>query len=440
MPNTGFIKERKIECLLASAVFVVVFIMCCLTPLLVDDYTFSYSLVTGEPIGSISELVESLAMLRDNYNGRVVAHAFVQIMLMLPKMVFNILNSLQALALMYLALRFCKNECKSNITIMLLYVLLIWNFMPAFGETFIWLDGAFNYSWGLSFMCLFIWPFAAEYLGKGRKLGKIEVILFCLVAFIAGAYSENGSIAIIFMAFCFMALLLLEKKKVPFSLIIAFIISLLGFAFLMTAPAEANGRAAEISVSVIANNLKNIVIATKDRLFILYCAYAILFVLAWNRIDRQKLLASLVLVLGGLGSLASFSFAAYFLNRHFCFTVFFLVVAVLMLAKELQDKKTAPVYKAVVAILTVLFMFNSALAGIDILATYKDHSDRVAMINEAKANGVEGLVLPILQSGSEYCPASGSFDLSLENSETWPNPEFARYYGLEWVVGEIPES
>lgn len=439
MINRLDFKNRKWEYLLVLAVFLLLFVMNCFTPLLVDDYTFSYSLVSGEPIGSLSELVASLDELRNLYNGRVVAHAIVQLLLMMPKAVFNVLNALHAVLLMYLGLRFYYSESSGkNAFMMLLYALLVWNFLPAFGHTFVWLDGSVNYSWGISFMLLYLWPFAACYMEKTGKLSAVKQLLFFLVSFIAGAYSENGSIAIIFMAFCLLALIFAEKKKIPLYLLIAFVISLVGFVFLMSAPSESGGRAAEISVSVIANNIKTIIESTKDRLLPLYCLYAVLLVLGWTKLDRKQVYISIIMVLGGIGSLAAFSFAVYFTNRHFCFTVMFLVIACVMLLSGLFEEKNKGLYKALAAVLAVLFMFNLFIGGIDILATYKDHMERVSAMSYARENGIDGLVLPILQSGSEYCAASGYYDLS-EDAGTWPNPDFARYYGLDWVMGDLPE-
>ena len=228
------LKERKFEYILALVVFLAVFVMCCFTPLLVDDYTYSYNVATGERIASVGELVQSLTELRNLHNGRVVAHCLVQLVLLMPKMVFNVLNAFHALLLMYLGSHFYRKGNSNEKTVfMFFYAVLIWNYMPAFGQTFIWLDGAFNYSWGLSFMCLFIWPFAAEYMGKGGKFGVWKTLLFCLVSFVAGAYSENGSIAIIFMAFCFVLLILSDRRKAPLHLLLGLAIALCGFAFLM---------------------------------------------------------------------------------------------------------------------------------------------------------------------------------------------------------------
>lgn len=440
MINRLDLKNKKYECLLALAVFLLLFVMNCFTPLLVDDYTFSYSLATGEPIGSLAELVASLRELRNLHNGRVVAHAIVQLMLMMPKVIFNVLNALHAVLLMYLGLRFYKSESSGkNAFMMLLYALLVWNFLPAFGHTFIWLDGSVNYSWGISVMLLYLWPFAAYYLGQGKKLSVIKQLLFFLVSFMAGAYSENGSIAIIFMASCLLVLIFAEKRRLPLHLLIAFVISLVGFVFLMTAPSESGGRAAEISISVIANNIKTIIESTRDRLLPLYCLYGVLLVLGWTKLDRKQICLSIIMVLGGIGSLAAFSFAVYFTNRHFCFTVMFLVIACVMLLSGLFEEKNRGLYKALAAVLAVLFLFNLFIGGIDILATYKDHMERVSAINYAHENGIDGLVLPILQSGSEYCAASGYYDLS-KDADTWPNPDFAKYYGLDWVIGELPDS
>ena len=435
------IKGRKYEYLMALAVFMLVFILTCFTPLLLEDYTLSFNLVTGEPIRSIGDLKQSLTEFRDHHNGRVLTHGIVQIIRLFPKALFNVLNGINAVLLMYLGLRFYKRESSNaNALMMFFYALLIWNFLPDFGHVFLWLDGSINYSWGLAVMSLYIWPYAAACLEPDRKSGILKTVLFFPVSFAAGIYSENGSIAIIFMAICFVLLMLLEKRRVPWHLLLGIVVAVFAFYLLMSAPSEGGGRASEKTISAIVNNFVYIVKYVKDRFFWLYCLYAVLLVLAWNKADRRKIYTGIVMVLGGLGSLTAFAFARYFTGRHCCFTVFFLVIACLMLMSELYGEKIMPAYKVLSGVLATLFLFNLVLGGIDILATYKDHRERIAIMEQAHAQGLTEVTLPVLQSGSEYCAAARQLDLGLEDPDSWPNTDFARYYGFDRVIAEVPEG
>jgi len=432
--------QSRGEWILILVVFSLVFLMSSLTPLLADDYTYSFNIATGEPIASPADLVESLTAIREEHNGRIAAHALVQLLLLLPKPVFNFLNALNCVLLLVLSRRFLQaHSHKSRLLMLGIQCLLIWNFLPAFGLTFLWLDGAINYSWGLAVMLLYLWPFAAAYLDQAAAPGKGWVPLHLLLAFPAGAWSENGSIAIIFMALCFLVLLVVERRRLPLSLLVAFALSVLGFLFLMAAPSEAGGRASEMSVVGIAGNIKAILALTRSRLLGLYVLYAVLLVINWSRANRRLLLSSLILVIGGLGSLAAFSFAVYFTERHFCFTAFFLILAIVMLLTAGHSEKNALLYRAFTAVLAVVFLFNAASAAIDILGTYVNDRQRLYTIEQAKAAGETGLVLPPLLGSTEYSAAT-FYDLTLEDAGTWPNPDFARYHGLDWVMGRLEEA
>lgn len=429
---------KHMEILLYCAVFLAMFIFCSLTPLLTDDYTLSFNLATGERISSLSDLVESISYLRNSINGRAMAHTIVQLVLLLPKPVFNILNALNCVLLLFLSKKFFAGKSKSeSVFALFVQVLLIWNFMPAFGNVFLWLDGAINYTWGIGIMLLYLWPFAAEYFGEGKKIGAVKTALYIVIAFVAGAYSENGSIAIIFMAACFVLLLLEQKRRVPLLLILCLAASVVGFVFLMTAPAESAGRMAELSISALADNLKTVLLATKERLLILYCLYAVLLVIGWKRIDRRRLIASMVLVVGGIGSLAAFIFASYFISRHFCFTAFFQILACVMLIVPEEKENGKLFYRCMAAVLTVLFVFNAFIAAIDIVGTFVNYRERLATIEQAKTKGETGLTLPPLLGSSEYSAAM-RYDLSVDPN-AWPNVDFARYHGLDWVAGDLPE-
>lgn len=428
----------KVLAFLYLAVFLTIFVMSCLTPLLTDDYTYSFNLVTHERIGSLGDLIQSLSYLRNEINGRVIAHAFAHLVLLMPKIVFNLLNGLNCVLLLYLGSRFLEKRNKPALVVaMLSQVLLIWNFMPAFGQVFLWLDGTMNYSWGLSIMCLFLWPFAAEYLGKAVKPGPVKMLMMCLVAFMAGAYSENGSVASIFMAVSFVLLLVIEKRKVPVHLLLMLAVAAVGFVFLTTAPAMSANQATRWGLSELASGIKTIVSETKDRLLPVYLLYALLFAINLKKENKRILIGSLILLVGGLVSLATFSFASYFITRHFCFTVYFTVIACGMLIVPCFEGGCKTLCRCLVAVLLVLFCFNAVVAGVDILGTYVNYRERLQVINEAKANGVTGLVLPPLLSSSEYSAAM-RYDLA-SSADVWPNEDFARYYGLDWVKGDLPE-
>lgn len=418
--------------LVFGLVFAVIFIFSSLTPLIADDYDYCFSWADGSRMESFKQIIPSMAAHRQTVNGRVVAHSIVQALLMLPKPVFNLLNALNAVLLAALFAR-CLEKSRRAL-LLTVGAFMVWCFTPFFGEIFLWLDGAINYSWGMSLFLLFLWPYIAVFMQKELRCSVAMDILLVLPAFFAGAYSENGSIAAVFAALCLSAMILLRDKRLPWQLIVGLALAVLGFAFLMGAGAT-SGRGAPLSFSHLGHNLYNIAALTKELIMPLLIIYAVLICLCIVfKADRKKLALSVVLALAGFGSLAAFVFALYFEGRHFCFTVIFLVLACLIMLDALADKEKLLPARLLCAALAVLFALEFMLGAADIAITYKLSLEREVAIQAALDNGETDIALDVYLSTTDYCPVRYNMDLA-DDSVGWPNESIARYYGLNSVIG-----
>lgn len=96
------IRNKRISIAVLSGIFLLLLLCNCLTDLLVDDFTYIYSLESGEKITGIFQIFGSVKAHSLTMNGRLVAHFFAQLFLFLPKWVFNILNSLIFTGLIFL--------------------------------------------------------------------------------------------------------------------------------------------------------------------------------------------------------------------------------------------------------------------------------------------------------------------------------------------------
>lgn len=236
---------RKIDTTLAAAllcVFAVMLVFNFLTPLTADDFVFKLNQETYEPMGSLAELAQSLSAHWTRSNGRVLAHFFAQIFLLLPKPVFNIVNAANSALLVWLIARFIRSEDKRRNGVLLAALLmLLWVLTPAFGQVFLWLTGACNYTWCTSLSLLFLLPYFEAYMGGedgARKSRVLRCGLVCLLGFAAGSYSENGAFAMLTVSFCLMALTALRQRRVDPELLLPFVFACAGFLCLMLAPSE----------------------------------------------------------------------------------------------------------------------------------------------------------------------------------------------------------
>ena len=410
--------------------FLCMFVLSSMTPLVLDDYNYAYSFKDFSRITGIGQIFSSMAAHRIRPNGRVFAHGMVQLFMMGPKVFFNLCNAGNAVLLAWLFARYFPGLKKSALLFLLgVGAMIIWNFSPAFGDDFLWLDGACNYSWGLSVLLLFLWPYAAQYLGLPRKDSVLRRILFCLLAFVAGSYSENGSVSMLFAVFCLLALLLIRREKPPLYLIAGFFMAVLGFIWLMSAPGTSH-RGAGFSFSTLGLNYFNVLESARRYLLPLYLAYAVLLTAAiLYKADRRRMILSGILILAGLVSLCTFVFAAYFELRHFCFTVITAALACILLLGELLDRPARLLALMGAAALSVLFLFNAAAGAMDILVGYRKWRIRDERIREAREAGAS---IVVLDEHLRSTPYGVFFELN-DLGPDWPNMWIAKYYGFDVV-------
>lgn len=419
-------------------VFCVMLLLSCLTPMLADDYSYSFSYADrSRRISSVGDIVQSMAAHRHSMNGRVFSHSLAQLFLMLPKIVFNVFNALNAAILLYLAWRYGKGDSNAhNILLLLCAIFMIWLFMPVFGQVFLWLDGSLNYSWTISFTLAFIWPFFSLYMNSYRRYGKLGAVLFILLSFIAGGYSESASCAALFTAFCFAALTYARERRVPVQLIAAFLSGCAGFLFMMLAPSEFGGRTSSFDLGTIAHNIQRIFSAPQEALLVLYCILgALMAISVVSGVDRKKIIAAAVLFAGSIVSVGVYAVAAYFPWRSLCATAFYLIISCLLLMQGLFEKGFKLISPALSAVMAVMFVFSFVLGVGDVGVVYYESRQREQAILSAVESGESAVEIYQYSGNTKYC---GSYLLPdvYEDPAQWPNCDMARYYGIGSIKGK----
>ena len=408
-------------------------ILTALTPMVSDDFAYCFSWADWTRIRHVSQIINSMAVHRNVTNGRVIVHGLVQLMLLLPRPVFCVLNALNGVLLCVLVRRVISlDNRKQELCIILFGIFYLFCFLPALGENVFWLDGSLNYFWGLSCSLLFLWPFLAAYLDLPVREGSVSSVLRLLLAFVFGTWSENASLVFLFLACCFFLLQWKRTHRFRLFPLLWIIAAAAGYIFLMTAPATA-GRAGASSVSVIGYNFRMIFAAARTDLLWPLLIWAVLFALAVSfRVDRRVLLSSALLLFGALLSHLSYTFAAYFVPRHLCSTVFLLMLAsVLLLAGLCRTNR--PVFSGIaLACLSVLFVLEFPVGVLDVAVSWHKQQLREEQINAALTAGQRSVVL---ENYYPYTSYGIPFELNPVDPSVGPNINVADYYGLEEVLG-----
>lgn len=430
--------SNKLFLLLIIIVFLSIFALTMLTPLIADDYSYCFSFADWKRISGLTDIVHSMASHRVTTNGRVFAHAIVQFFLMFPKMIFNIINGIASALLVYFSFQFFRSDRldAGDIVILSCGICAVWYFLPDFGQVFLWLDGSVNYSWAMLISFIFVLPFFNDFMGRNGLRAWVKPLFF-LFCFIAGAYSESMSLAMIFIASCFLAFSFFKSRTISRFLLICLAVSLLGYLFLMVSPSELNGRAGDLSLSSFARNIKYILQSTGSLLGWLYCGFFMILLIdlfsvgASTSFDYRPIIAASVVFLAGLGSVAAFAFARYFPHRALCATTCWTVLACQILLADLWRRKNH-LASAVFGIVFGLFVFSFALGVLDISVIFKASLERNAKINSALDAGERKIALEPFMPETKY---SAAFDLTdiADGENEWPNDSIAAYYGFESV-------
>lgn len=404
------------------SVFAVMLVFNFLTPIVSDDYAHYFG-TSGTHPTSIPEIVRCLAKFRNETNGRVVSHFFVYLFLLFPKWVFNIVNAAAAALLPWLMYKYFKAENPiSNALLLLSCIFALWYFMQSFGQVFLWLTGACNYLWGLCLFFLLIYPFYCEYLGLNKKF---NTVLLCILALFTGAYSECGSAATGFVIAILTLLIWIKNKAFPLKQFVVCVFALIGFVFLMTAPATGTRTGTDYM-----RNIWFIRVCLKDYSMILIITYAVLAITAIVlKVNKRILLFSIVLVLAGFLSIATFVFAAYLPARSFFVINSFLILACLCLLSEIGKGK----YKAVIPILTaalaIMFFARFIPGAKDIVQLNEQAAERNRLAETMQNQNVK---LKAYTANTMY-PAVYEEELT-DDANNWYNDLVGKYHGFASVV------
>ena len=428
--------KKLILCIFA-AVFIVMFSFNIMTPQVSDDYAFSFTPM-GERIVSFNQIIPSLAYHRENANGRVISHFFVYLFLLLPSIIYKVINAAVTTLIVYLVYSFFKTKDNTkNVVLLACAIFMIWIFTPEYGSVFLGLTGACNYSWALCIYLAFLRPFFCLFMGKQGKVaddGSLCIkISYIFLAFVAGAYSENGSTSALFVTCGVLLLMTLKKEKVPKVFYIAMIAFIMGFAFMMISPSELHGRTADYSTTSFAEKVKSCILALQKYSLYSLTIYFVLLVFAiMCKVDKRKIEISLLLAFGGIASIAIFVFAAYLPESSFYIITAYLTIASLILAPDIwENKDCQKILVAAATVMAVIFAFEFILGAGDIYSVYTQYSKRLNTIENAIETGEKDIILDPLISSTKY-PAV--IHEMLYGPDWWYNDCIASFYGLSSVT------
>lgn len=227
------VKNREI--ILYIVIFIVLLTANRFTPLCVDDFGYAFHCRNGEERIQFAKLFESAWC--HSANGRIVVCFFIQLFLCMPKVIFDIINSVMFVGQICLMKKLCSKE--NNWIIALGCLGLVWCFTPAFGEDYLWLCAAVLYLWGGVLAYFYLYQFK-RWMHDEKRLSIKRVAAASVLGFVCGVWGETTAVAAIIVPVLYFGVkrIFVNKSKSDICMGCPFLASLAGLIFLLTRPGE----------------------------------------------------------------------------------------------------------------------------------------------------------------------------------------------------------
>lgn len=435
-------RSAKVSILLYAAIFAYLLLCNMLTAKQVDDFMYLYSFAQPDQrITSVGQIFPSLYAHLFTMNGRMVAHFFAQLFLMLPDMVFDVVNAAVFTLQIALVYQLTRGKQERNNLILLSVFAAVWLYEPAFGQVNLWLDGACNYLWAITFCLVFIKPFVEFYLLDKRVSGIAGTAGFLLISLLAGAFSENTSLGFIGIAMLLTALNLFWQKKKGNGIYIASIaVSCVGYVSMYLAPAQWRAKAAAVGLGTLLRNL-SVSFDMFNLIGVLMAAFLVLLILNISlKADKKQILLAAAFFAGCLASHFIMLAASYHAHRSVAGTMIMLLLADGVLIYNVWNSKQYQILTVCALAVMLLGLPGKMLSGfVDVYSTFAATKQNEAYICEQRDAGVMDISVPVVVGRGQY---SAMFDLKYLDEEdvtTWPNYHMARYYGVNSLIGVSEE-
>ena len=429
-------RSRWATVLVCTCIFGLMLTLNILTPYICDDFTYRINFLTREPLGSFLEIFESMYAHSYKMNGRLISHGLAQVFMLLPPLVFDIVNAAVFAGTLLLAVRLGTGE--RNGLFLLLSLCLFWNFLPVFGQVALWQVGALNYFWSLTALLLFVTPELLRFLESRELLKKKwHWVAFCVYGFFFGWYSEIASFVGLCMFPCLLVLdALMNRRKLQLYRFLPVLTGAMGYIVMLSMPAQSANKAAALTPELLLQRFTVCNEMLKEYLLVLLILFGIMFLVGLAaKLPDKTLVTSALFALAGVCANYMPLAASYYPERCLCVPVLMFIMAILFLWTPISRGRGFHNFCLACLLIFCLTVPNGLRGCRDILSCYRQHVEREQIIAEAIENGQRDVVANVVIPETSWSGYWGVRDL-VEDPETWPNHSMAGYYGLDSLIGK----
>ncbi|EGO8394132.1 hypothetical protein FKZ03_09945 [Enterococcus faecalis] len=373
-----------------------------LTPLIADDFAYIYKTEGFHTIFH-DEYLQYITQ-----NGRSVAHILVRFFLLLPKFIFNFLNPLVFLIISYLIYIMTNfSNQKWNTVRFLLIIILIFLFIPQFGETILWETGSFNYLWTFGIMLLFVSKFHFAVINNDKMKSSWQIIYMFFLGIVAGWCNENTSAGIILIASGYMLVYkFVNRAKIEKWMKTGVLGLTIGFIIMMSSPGNKIRsswfeRSSWSLPKKLLYGLRDVSNTMSEHAYVMIfiAVISIIFCIFLYKTKYNYLFGIIYLFVGGAVCYSlALSPSGYTWGRSFFGGVMFIIIAIMMCFPTFEVHKIGhiinPIFTTLYIMLIFSAFFTSTNALYDTYYSYSEVTKRYKVIEKEKQNGNLNPVVP----------------------------------------------
>ncbi len=424
-------KSRLLTAALLAGVFALMLLLNVHTPLMMDDYDYSFSWSTGERLAGVGDILASQAVHYRLWGGRSVTHFLAQLFLYLGKPVFNVCNAaMYCLLLLEIGALAGKKGKRFDAALLLAAHALLFFLTPFFGVAFLWLDGACNYLWGTALALLPLVIVRSEREGGFFDAGWRRGWAALPVCFLAGWTNENTACGVLAALILLLLWDRMKGRRIRAWRIAALLLQALGVAVLLLAPGNFARAAEESGRGFVMEMLYRFAVASYC--LARYCGVILLLGAAALLAARKKRISLrmewLCVLLGGaLLSTYALIGSPQISDRSYTSVMVLSICALLLAICDLAPR----VKKLPAAIAVMLCVAGAALGLAQVTVHESAWNAQLARIEEAKDADEQEAAIASVPSVSRY-----TMGIVLEESpDAWPNSTLGKYFGVR-ISGE----
>lgn len=408
-------------------IFAFIFFLNVKTPLLGDDYTYKLIFDSDQSIQNFSDVIKSQQIHYEIWGGRVVVHTIAQLLLQLPSIVIDIINSLAFIVLMLLIYLHINYKKPFSVSLLLGVFFLLW-FLEPFAETILWITGSANYMWGSILILGFLLPyrFYGNKSDNSIFTSTLKALLMLLFGIIAGWTNENTGAGLLVITVLFILYYRRNNnQKLPIWFYTGLLGLIIGYLAMISAPGNAvRSHNVNIGLFTVVYNifrhtqslLNTLGIFNLITLFLIYIVYK-----QKKNNYKSVICKAFIFVIGALVSVYAMVLSPSFPERAWFGLIIFNIIAlgILLVNIDLPNIKNLKYGFIVLAVLIFSFNLYDVLKEISFVDdTLKQ---REAFIIKSKEEGKQLIYIDRYNVRSKYAMPDPIYS----------EPLMPRYYGVE---------